>query len=319
MIPAPLTIAAESKVKRYGSENPSLTVSYNGFVLGEDAGALSTPVVVTTTATISSAVGTYPITASGAASPNYAVTFVDGTLAVTPVTLTITANDQSRVVDTLNPAFTASYLGFVLGETPAVLLTPVNLATTALPSSPLGSYPIIASGATALNYVIVFVNGTLTVVAPLSPAPPPAPILIPVTSGESTTLSGQATTTLQLPDGNEATFTPGSGDAASIAQVTQSTLPATLPAGSTLVGGMTVNLTSGGTAVSTLATGNTLTLSFAISPAFMDRPLSLLRWNPALNGGLGGWETVAVPITVTTDGYAVAVVDLTGTFALTAH
>ena len=46
------------------------------------ASSLTTQPTLTTTATAASPVGTYPITASGAASPNYTIGYVSGTLIV---------------------------------------------------------------------------------------------------------------------------------------------------------------------------------------------------------------------------------------------
>ena len=63
--------------------------------------------------------GTYPITASGAASPNYTISYVGGTLTVTPAALTITADNKSKVYGAALPALTASYSGFVNGDTAA--------------------------------------------------------------------------------------------------------------------------------------------------------------------------------------------------------
>jgi gliding motility-associated-like protein len=45
---------------------------------------LTSQPVITTTAVLSSAIGNYPITASGAASPNYNITYIAGTLSVVP-------------------------------------------------------------------------------------------------------------------------------------------------------------------------------------------------------------------------------------------
>src|SRR5439155_23476111 len=63
---ATLTITADDKAKTYGAANPTLTVSYSGFVNGDTVAGLTTPPSVTTTATGASHAGTYPITASGA-------------------------------------------------------------------------------------------------------------------------------------------------------------------------------------------------------------------------------------------------------------
>ena len=80
--PAALTITADNKTKFEGQVNPTLTVTYTGFVYGESASALLTPPTVSTTATTASGPGTYPITVSGATSNNYTITFVNGTLTV---------------------------------------------------------------------------------------------------------------------------------------------------------------------------------------------------------------------------------------------
>ena len=77
--------------------------------------------------------------------------------------LTIEADDQSKVYGTPNPPFTASYSGFVNGDSAANLDVPVSLSTTATEFSPVGSYPIVTSGADDANYLISFADGTLTV------------------------------------------------------------------------------------------------------------------------------------------------------------
>jgi len=161
--PAALTVTANNATRAYGSANPALTVAYSGFANGDTAANLTTPPTVTTTATAASAVVAYPITASGAASPNYAITYAPGTLTVTAATLTITANDQSRAYGASNPPLSVSYSGFVNGDTAASLTTPPTVTTTATAASPAGTYPITASGAASVNYSISYVDGLLTV------------------------------------------------------------------------------------------------------------------------------------------------------------
>ena len=116
-----------------------------------------------TTATAASPVGSYSITASGAAGSNYTIVYVNGSLTVTPASLTITANNQSKVYGAALPALTASYSGFINGDTVSNLTTPANLATTATAGSPAGSYSITARSAASSNYTFVYVNGSLTV------------------------------------------------------------------------------------------------------------------------------------------------------------
>jgi gliding motility-associated-like protein len=79
---AALTITAENQERCYGINNPSLTVSYNGWVNGENATALNTQAVATTIATTTSAAGTYAIVPAGATAGNYAITYVNGILTV---------------------------------------------------------------------------------------------------------------------------------------------------------------------------------------------------------------------------------------------
>jgi hypothetical protein len=65
------------------------------------------------------------------------------------------------------PTFTASYSGFVNGDTTASLGGLPSLTTTAIASSPAGTYPITAAlgSITDTDYEYSFVNGTLSVVA----------------------------------------------------------------------------------------------------------------------------------------------------------
>ena len=103
--------------------------------------------------------------ATGSGLPNYTITYVNGSLAVVPAPLIITANDLSRAYGAANPTLTATYSGFVNGEPAASLTTPVVLGTTAIADSPAGAYPIVASGAASPNYTITFRPGALTVTA----------------------------------------------------------------------------------------------------------------------------------------------------------
>ncbi len=160
---AALTISAVNATKLYGAAVPALTASYSGFVNGDTASSLTTPPTLTTTATAASPVGTYPITASGAASPNYTISYASGTLTVSKAALTITAANASKLYGAALPALTASYSGFVNGDTASSLTTPPTLTTTATAASPVGSYPITASGAASPNYTISYASGTLTV------------------------------------------------------------------------------------------------------------------------------------------------------------
>jgi len=81
------------------------------------------------------------------------------TTAATTVPLVITANNQSRVYGAADPAFTATFSGFVNGDTPSVLSGSLSFSTSDNAASPPGSYSIIPGGLTSANYSITYGNG----------------------------------------------------------------------------------------------------------------------------------------------------------------
>ena len=78
-----LVITADSKHKVHGAINPALTYSYSAMAYGETPSVFTSPVSLSTTAVTGSAIGTYPITASGASAANYTFSYVPGVLTVT--------------------------------------------------------------------------------------------------------------------------------------------------------------------------------------------------------------------------------------------
>ena len=162
-----LAVTADNQSRAYGVTNPVLTANYSGFVNGETVSVLSGELSLTTLATENSPVGAYPITAAVGtlSSTNYAFSFVDGTLTIGPALLTVTAENQNRVYGATNPVFTASYTGFVNGDTASVLRGEPSLMTLATASSPVGTYPITAAVGTlsATNYAFSVLDGTLTI------------------------------------------------------------------------------------------------------------------------------------------------------------
>jgi hypothetical protein len=80
--PAALIITVDDSGKAPGEPNPPFTVSYRGFVNGDNPASLSGTLQFTTSADSASAPGTYTVTASGLKSRDYAITYVKGTLTV---------------------------------------------------------------------------------------------------------------------------------------------------------------------------------------------------------------------------------------------
>jgi hypothetical protein len=84
VIPALLTVTAINISKIVGTANPAFAASYSGLVNGDTSAVLGGSPSLTTTATTSSPIGTYPITAAVGTltAANYNFNFVNGTLSV---------------------------------------------------------------------------------------------------------------------------------------------------------------------------------------------------------------------------------------------
>ncbi|MCG8698264.1 MAG: T9SS type A sorting domain-containing protein [Bacteroidales bacterium] len=85
--------------KRYENQpNPPFELSYTGFKLSDDESVINTPPTATTTATIDSAAGAYPIQLSGGSDNNYVMILHDATLTVlAPDTFNITRPETKSI------------------------------------------------------------------------------------------------------------------------------------------------------------------------------------------------------------------------------
>jgi hypothetical protein len=98
---------------------------------------------------------------------NFNFTYAPGHITIKKDTITITANNASRVYGDPNPELTVAYSGFEFGQnlqTSGITGTP-TVTTTATLTSPAGTYPITAGIGTlaSTDYTFKLVNGTLTV------------------------------------------------------------------------------------------------------------------------------------------------------------
>ena len=117
---APLKITVGSYTKKQGEENPTFSLTYDGFKNNETAAVFTTQPTITCAATKDSPVGTYNITVSGAVAGNYEISYVAGTLAVEAVT--------PSQPDTPSTPNTPS-----MPDTPA---TPTEPTTPSIPTEP---------------------------------------------------------------------------------------------------------------------------------------------------------------------------------------
>ncbi len=86
-----------------------------------------------------------------------------GNFVIEKATLTVTADNKTKILNAPNPSFTFQITGFVNGENASVLTTQPTCTSTATQTSPVGSYPITCSGGVATNYTFNYVAGTLTI------------------------------------------------------------------------------------------------------------------------------------------------------------
>lgn len=117
-------------------------------------------------------VGTHTIVPGGVSlvqPTNYYITYVNGSLSVTPATLTITADSKSPACSSL-PTFTSTITGYRFSDAAANVLSVLpsytvwNNQQQVLGIPPAGTYQIVPGGAqliTPSNYTIQYVNGTL--------------------------------------------------------------------------------------------------------------------------------------------------------------
>jgi MBG domain (YGX type)/FG-GAP-like repeat/Viral BACON domain/Putative binding domain, N-terminal len=189
---APLSLTVDAKSKLYGGAVPALTGTLAGVVNGDAI----TPSYATI-ATQQSPTGSYPITGSlidpNHRLVNYNATITPSTLTVLPAPLAISANPATKQYSDPLPQLTATFTGFVLGETPSVLSGTLSITTTAMPLSGPGSYPIAIGGLMSSNYAIVYTGSTLTVTPEDARVTITSPLLVSYATAKPTSITLSAT------------------------------------------------------------------------------------------------------------------------------
>ena len=184
---------------------PGGTVSFmnSGALLGTAKLNASGNATLTTTALPA---GADAITVSYGGNCPFAASTSSTTIQVGQAPLPVTVANASRTYGTANPAFTGTVSGLIGSDTVTVTYT-----TTAVTSSPAGTYPISAtiSGAAAANYSLSVTPGTLTVTKvastlALSGSANPALAMSSVSFGAqaASSTSGVPTGTVTFSDGS---------------------------------------------------------------------------------------------------------------------
>jgi len=168
IVPATLTVSVANASMVYGDAVPALSGTIAGIKDGENITAS-----YSTTATSTSAPGTYPIVAAVSDNgtgvlANYTVVINNGTLTISPAPLVVTAANASRLYGDPNPGFTGTITGLKNSDNIGAIFS-----AAADPTSPVGTYSIIPTltdpNNKLGNYSVTLNNGVLTVApAPLS-------------------------------------------------------------------------------------------------------------------------------------------------------
>ncbi|MET3711579.1 filamentous hemagglutinin family protein [Sphingomonas trueperi] len=265
--PRPLTVTAEDAAMVYGEVLPSFTYRLGGAgLVNGDAlsGALST------SANPLSGVGSYAIgQGTLGANPNYALSFVGGTLSITPRALTVTAADQTMVYGEAVPtmAYTLGGAGLVNGDAMSGSLAPNVSATTGV-----GTYAIgLGTLSAGANYTLTLAGGSIAV----------TPRALTVRADDRSMVYGNAVPTLSYALGgaglvNGDTLIGALGTSAGV----------TSPVGSYAIGQGTL---SGGANYALSFTGGTLSVTpRALTVTAQDRTMVYGDGTPALTYSLGG-------------------------------
>jgi hypothetical protein len=158
-----LQVRPDNVSRIYGDANPAFTLSYSGFVNGNTEADITVAPTASTTTTIGSNVGAYPIIISGGKTTNYDFNYTNGILTINKAPLTIQVQDIQRSQSEDNQSFTLLYSGFKNDEDESVLDQLPAVSCNADRNSPTGFYDIVLSDGSDNNYTYNFINGILEV------------------------------------------------------------------------------------------------------------------------------------------------------------
>ena len=113
---APLKISVGNYTKKEGEDNPTFSLTYDGFKNNETSTVFTTQPTITCAATKDSPVGSYAITVSGAVAGNYEISYVAGTLTVEAVTPTPEPTGATFVEDVDDSASKNVFVTFTVTD-----------------------------------------------------------------------------------------------------------------------------------------------------------------------------------------------------------
>ena len=172
--PAILAVAANAAGKVYGSVDPAFSYTAIGLVAGDSVATVLTGVQARVAG---ENVGAYAINQGTlASSANYTLAYTVNNLTITPASLSVIANAQTKASGAVDPALTYVTTGFKFADTVATALTG---GLSRIAGEAAGAYAInqglLASSA---NYTIAYTGNNLTInAAPVGAAVVPVDIV----------------------------------------------------------------------------------------------------------------------------------------------
>jgi gliding motility-associated-like protein len=248
---ATLTYTADLKSKIYGAAIPTLTGTVSGFVNSETVAVTTGTLSFTTSATVSSSVGSFAINGTGLTAANYSFVQAAGNasaLTITPKTLTVTASGNNKAYDGTTAATVTLSDNRVTGDVFTESYASASFATaTAGTAKPVSVSGISITGGASANYTLG--NTTAATTADIT-----ARALTVTASGNNKAYDGTTAATVTLSD-NRVTgdvFTE-SYASASFATATAGTAKPVSVSGISITGGASANYTLGNTTAATTA------------------------------------------------------------------
>lgn len=147
----------------YGDSNPIVLAASSNY--GQVSFSSSNPaklMIVGSNAIINGA-GTFTITAATPEDGNHFAASASQEITINKATLTVTANNATRIYGDQDPEFSCNFKGFVNGDTKSELTAKITIKSTALISSPVGTYEIFVTATKDENYEFVCKKGVLSV------------------------------------------------------------------------------------------------------------------------------------------------------------
>ena len=268
---ATLMVTANNLSRAYGVANPVLTYTLSGFVNGDtQASATTGTPSLSTTATVSSVVGSYPITpfVGTLAATNYGFTFVNGALTVGTAAQTITFPNPGNQTYGVAPITLGATASSGLAVSYTVTSGPATVSGSTLTITGAGTVVVTANQAGNMDYSAASASVTFTVNAPVAVAvTPPSAALY---GGQTQQYAASVTNT----SNTAVTWTISPTGTGTISTAGLYTAPGTISTQQTVTITATsqASVTSTGTALVTLLpafVNPTLTLAAAAQPPYV--------------------------------------------------